>query len=76
VNRIQNIRKSRGYEITDRINICFAPSEEADEAITRFKDYIGTQVLASSIEIAPLASEENVETLDIDGLVLNVRIEK
>ena len=76
VNRIQNIRKSRGYEITDRITLQFEPSTEADEAIERFKDYIGAQVLASAIIVAPIESKENVETLDIDGLIINVLIEK
>jgi isoleucyl-tRNA synthetase len=74
VNRIQNIRKSRGYEITDRISLVFAPNAESDEAITRYKDYIGGQVLATSVSINELDGDDLVEQLDIDGLKINVKI--
>ncbi|MDE6764867.1 MAG: isoleucine--tRNA ligase, partial [Duncaniella sp.] len=40
VNRIQNIRKSRGYDITDRISLTFEPSGDNDEAIREHAEYI------------------------------------
>lgn len=75
VNRIQNIRKSRGYDITDRIDLIFAPSAETDEAVTEYSDYISRQVLAQTIKILPVdASAEDVEILTIDELNVVVKI--
>lgn len=75
VNRIQNIRKSRGYDITDRISLTFEPSGDNDEAIREHTDYISRQVLASSLDIAPVDTTDSlVEQLSIDDVNLNVRI--
>jgi isoleucyl-tRNA synthetase len=75
INRIQNIRKSRNYEITDRINIAFAKSAETSETIANFGEYIGTQVLANTVNVVDaLGDEPGVETLDIDGTVVVVNI--
>ena len=52
VNRVQNLRKSSGFDITDKVNITVASSAEMDDAITEYKEYISNQVLANSIEIA------------------------
>jgi len=72
VNRVQNIRKGRNYEITDRINIVVAPNPETDEAVSRFSEYIAGQVLADSITIA--APGQDAEILDIDGIGLTVAV--
>ena len=72
VNRIQNIRKSRQYEITDRITLRFAPSELTDEAIKEYSDYIKRQVLADSLEIAPVGDE--AEALQLDDIEIKVDI--
>lgn len=75
VNRIQNIRKDRDYNITDRITLNFEKGTDADEAITEFADYISQQVLASALTFGTPEGNE-VETLDIDGLLLKVAINK
>ena len=72
VNRIQNIRKSRRYEITDRINLRFAPSEATDEAINEYADYICRQVLAVSLEIAPVGADAEMLTLDDLELAVDI----
>ncbi len=75
VNRIQNIRKSRDYDITDRISLTFAPADATDDAIRDFADYISRQVLATSLEIAPIADgDEGVEELNMDDITAKVRI--
>ncbi|MDE6089567.1 MAG: isoleucine--tRNA ligase [Duncaniella sp.] len=75
VNRIQNIRKSRNYDITDRIALTFAPGEATDDAIRDFADYISRQVLATSLEIAPIADgEDGVEDLNMDDITAKVKI--
>ena len=77
VNRIQNIRKSRDYNITDRVTLVFAPHEATDGAIREFGDYISRQVLARDIRIEPVAADApGVETLNIDDIDLTVTVNK
>ena len=75
VNRVQNIRKERDYEITDKIRLTFESNPEADEAIDQFSDYIGRQVLATEVGIVTELpqSADNV-TLAIDELNLRACI--
>jgi len=77
INRVQNIRKSRDYEITDRINIRIARSEATDTAVREFTEYIAGQVLAKAIVLADIdASAPGAEVLEIDDISLPVIIEK
>ncbi len=73
VNRIQNIRKSRDYAITDRICLSFGSNTATDEAIKEYKEYISTQVLATSIEVVPGVGD-GAEMLTIDDINLPVVI--
>ena len=75
VNRVQNLRKSSGFDITDKVNITVASSAEMDAAITEYKEYIANQVLANSIEIAnaPIA---DATTLDFEDFQLDVKVVK
>ena len=72
INRIQNLRKETGLEITDRIKVTVAPNEETNAAIEAFGDYIKTQVLADSILIA----ENNGSETEFDEFKLNILVEK
>ena len=75
MNRIQNVRKNKDFDITDRITVTIAPDERTDEAVKAYGDYIAHQVLADSITIAPVDSASAVE-LDMDGWMLPVMVEK
>ncbi len=74
VNRVQNIRKSRDYDITDKIALTFAPNEATDDALKAYGDYISRQVLAASLTIDAIDGAEGVETLDLDGVNVDVLI--
>lgn len=75
INRVQNIRKDRGYEITDRITLTFAPDPVSDPVVSAFGDYIGRQVLAEAVAVQPVSDDDpDVAVLDIDGLTVKVRI--
>lgn len=76
VNRIQNIRKSRGFDITDRITLVFEPDAETDNAVKTFADYIARQVLADAVNVAPVSALSGVETLDLDGTEIKVAVNK
>jgi len=73
VNRIQNIRKSSGFEITDRINIKITDQEQIRDTISEYKDYIASQVLADKIELADV---KNGQEVDMDDYILLIVIDK
>ena len=75
VNRIQNLRKSNGFDITDKITVTVLSSDEMDEAIKEYNEYIANQVLAVSVEITDHAISD-ATVLDFEDFNLSVRIEK
>ena len=73
VNRIQNIRKSKGFEITDKIDVVIESNERINDAVNEYKIYIANQILAESVELADLT--EGIE-LDMDDYRLLVKVDK
>ncbi len=74
INRIQNIRKDRDYDITDRIKLAFTPSDELLKVLAEFGPYIAGQVLADAITTDGAGAADTVETLDIDGFIVKVNV--
>lgn len=74
VNRIQNLRKNSGFDITDKVNVTILSTDEMDEAIEEYNAYIAGQVLASSVEITDVISDAT--ELDFEDFKLSVRVEK
>ena len=72
INRIQNLRKETGFEITDRIIVTVSPNEEAAAAIHSFGEFIKNQVLANSI----LVAENNGTEVEFDDFKLNILVQK
>ena len=74
VNRIQNLRKSTGFEITDKISIEISSSDEMNDSVSDYKDYIKKQVLAQSLNIVD--NQDGGVELDFEDFKLFVKIEK
>ncbi len=72
INRIQNIRKDSGLEITDRIDVAIEPNKAIQEACGEFGDFVMTQVLADSISFEP---NDGVE-VSFDEMNLRIKVEK
>jgi len=72
VNRIQNLRKKSGFEITDRINVVIEPNEVANKAVEAFGENIASQVLADSIRM----EQNNGQEVEFDNFNLNIQITK
>ena len=72
INRIQNLRKETGLEITDRIKVIVAPNEETTASIEAFGELIKTQVLADEIVVG---ENDGTET-EFDEFKLNIKVEK
>jgi len=74
VNRIQNIRKTSGFEITDKIRIQLSENEVVKSALNTWENYILTQTLAESIEFTPLV--EDGVSLDMEEMDLTMSVKK
>ncbi len=74
VNRIQNIRKSSGFEITDKIKVVLSKNSLTDDAVNEYNTYICNQVLAASLTLADEVSEAT--ELELDDCTLRVNVTK
>ncbi|MBO5234696.1 MAG: isoleucine--tRNA ligase [Alistipes sp.] len=76
VNRIQNIRKESGLEVTDKISVEIEAKELVEGAVAEFGDYIGSQTLAVSVKCSAEPEGEFVVESDIDEEPLRIAITK
>ncbi|MCY7422610.1 MAG: DUF5915 domain-containing protein, partial [Chitinophagaceae bacterium] len=67
VNRVQNIRKESGFELTDRINVVVEENSAIRNSINEFKNYICAEILADNIDFAGILT---------DGILLEVNENK
>ena len=74
INRIQNLRKSSGLEITDRITIEIEDRPEIHNAVLHCGEYIASQVLATELRLT--ANGEWPMTIEMDGYNVNINIQK
>jgi len=74
VNRIQNIRKSNGYEIVDKIVVEIESREEIAEAVKEYANYIASQTLANSVVLVD--SLTNATELEFEDYVVKINIQK
>jgi isoleucyl-tRNA synthetase len=65
VNRIQNLRKDKNFEVTDKIEIRIQSHDQIKDAIEKHKEYIGSQTLADSIELVDNINN-NGDEIEID----------
>ncbi|GHU96849.1 hypothetical protein FACS1894156_8270 [Bacteroidia bacterium] len=74
VNRIQNLRKDSGFEVTDRIALQIEKHPNIETAVAAFADYIKAQVLATSLTTANHLP--NSTTVDVDGNEVHITVER
>ncbi len=74
VNRIQNIRKSNGYEIVDKISVEIESRAEISEAVNEFSVYIASQTLANAVILVDSLSD--FTELDFEDYTVKISIEK
>jgi len=74
VNRIQNIRKSSGFEITDKISIQLTDNEDVKSIMSDWSAYIMTQTLAGKFELTDTVP--NGTALDLEEMDLFINIQK
>jgi isoleucyl-tRNA synthetase len=75
VNRIQNIRKDKDFNVTDNIRIQLERDEGVVHAVEQFGDYIKAETLAVSLELVdPIEDGEELELPD--DVKVNIKVEQ
>ncbi|MDR3026658.1 isoleucine--tRNA ligase [Chryseobacterium sp.] len=74
INRIQNLRKDKDFELTDRISITLEESSPFLSDIKKNEEYISSEVLSSKIEI--VSSLSNFNEIEIDEVNFKINVEK
>ena len=76
VNRIQNIRKENGFDVTDKITVNIEDHEFVHEAVKRHASYIGSQTLATEVNLVNVLTGSNLREIDVDEVVLKIEVRK
>jgi isoleucyl-tRNA synthetase len=78
INRIQNLRKELGFEVTDKIKLNIKDHKEITNAITKHKDYISIQTLAGELNLLPeIVNNSGTKFVEIDNTIqTTIHIEK
>lgn len=74
INRIQNIRKDSGFEVTDKIRVEIESKPCVADGIARFADYIASQTLAVEVKAAAEPAGEAVVETDVDEEPLRIAV--
>ncbi|GAF02020.1 isoleucine--tRNA ligase [Saccharicrinis fermentans] len=67
VNRIQNLRKDSGFEVTDKINLKIEKNDAINQAVINYKDYIASQTLAEEINLVDKCNESDAKRVEVDN---------
>lgn len=70
VNRIQNLRKTKGFDVTDNVTVAIEDNAFWNQALTQFNDYISSETLCKSLTVSTdIVSEDVIEVFDIEGKI-------
>jgi len=76
VNRIQNIRKENGFDVTDKITVLIEDHEFVREAVKRHASYIASQTLATAVTLTNNFTGDNVRDVEIDEVIVKILVKK
>ena len=74
VNRVQNLRKTGGFEVTDRIELLIEKNDKIQDAVDKFGDYICAETLATINKVDVLEGVEAEEL--VEGVNVKLKIQK
>ena len=74
VNKVQNLRKDKGFEVLDRIHVTVEPNEELANSLATFHDYIANEILANEIKLVD--SLTAFDEIEFNDSTLKVQVEK
>lgn len=67
VNRIQNIRKDSGFDVTDKIELFIKKHEAINSAVEKYKGYIGSQTLAPKIRLVDECNDSAAVSVELES---------
>ncbi|MEX2190424.1 MAG: isoleucine--tRNA ligase [Bacteroidota bacterium] len=76
VNRIQNLRKDAGFEVTDRIRIFYRSSDRLQKALDRMMSYVREETLALEVRGIKEGNSQAPSKEDINGELCEIVLEK
>jgi len=77
VNRIQNLRKDSGFDVTDKIKISILKHDLLSQAIENYKEYIASQTLAREILLVDSMPSGSASSIELDtDLTISIKVEK
>jgi isoleucyl-tRNA synthetase len=77
INRIQNIRKESGYDVTDKIEVLIEKHELISSAVETHAKYIGSQTLANKVSLTDRIENNGSKRIDIDDdTYINIRVSR
>ena len=76
MNRIQNIRKESGFDVTDKITVLIEDHDMIREAIKLHSAYIGSQTLATDIALVSSVTGDSIREIDIDELMVRIAVRR
>ena len=75
INRIQNIRKESGFDVTDKIDVLIEKHDLINGAIETHSKYIGSQTLAENIKLTEKIKNNESKRIDIDeNIYINIQV--
>jgi isoleucyl-tRNA synthetase len=74
VNRIQNIRKDQGFDLTDRIKLTVMENTGLQPSLNEYKTYICAEILADSLEFVPVIIDGT--EIEVNDVQLKVNVVK
>lgn len=74
INRMQNLRKEAGFEVTDKIHVAVQEHPQVGPAIIEYKNYICAEILAQDLQLVPTINDG--KTIDINEIDIYVTISK
>lgn len=74
VNRIQNIRKESGFDVTDKITVLIEDNDMIREAVKRHASYIGSQTLATKVDVVAVLPDDDSREVEINDMQVRIAV--
>jgi len=76
VNRIQNIRKESGFDVTDKITVLIEDNDMIREAVKRHASYIASQTLATKVDVVTVFPDHGSREIEINEMQVRIAVNK
>ncbi len=73
VNRIQNIRKTQDFNVTDKIVVTIEAHESLKPVLSEFSDYISNEVLATGLSLSDNVAGDKIDLVDEIAVAIQVK---